>query len=85
MLFTKGVIRSLGQLELLDFQVKQQSIKETEIIVLVTDCMTKDYRSIPKLDCILGKEDWVKDLDEFTGNCAQNNNDDATLVVCRRR
>lgn len=81
--FMRGVTRSLGQREPLSYAVKIHKFTKNDVLILVSDGISKDELFTSELKHILGENDLCDRLLPFVRSKSEKNMDDATLVILR--
>ncbi len=82
--FMRGVTRSLGQREPLSYAIKIHDFAKNDVLILVSDGISKDELFTCELKQIFCENDLSDKLQQFVRNKSEKNKDDATLVILRR-
>lgn len=82
--FMRGVTRSLGQLESLEFSVQSHAFRRGDLLVLVSDGMSKYEAFTSAFPAIFGSANVEERLSSLLLENSAKNQDDATLVVVWR-
>lgn len=80
----RGVTRSLGQREPLSNAIKIHDFTKDDLLILVSDGISKDELFTSELKQIFCENDLSHKLQQFVRNKSEKNKDDATLVILRR-
>lgn len=79
--FLRGVTKSLGQDEALEFFVYSHKFDRSDILLLVSDGISKNEMFTLALPSIFGSARIREKLAELVAENSQRNNDDATLIA----
>ncbi|MBE7516123.1 MAG: DUF1810 family protein [Chloracidobacterium sp.] len=79
--FMRGVTRSLGQMESLEFLVETHPFRSSDILLLVSDGVTKNEAFTSKIPSIFSSSDIERGLSNLVIENSQRNKDDATLIA----
>jgi uncharacterized protein (DUF1810 family)/serine/threonine protein phosphatase PrpC len=82
--FMRGVTRSLGQTDPLEFEVQTRAFRNHEIVLLVSDGISKNEAFTTSLRSIFGAQNVEDKLSQFVRESSYANRDDATLIVIWR-
>lgn len=82
--FMRGVTRSLGQTDPLEFEVQIQPFRSHEIVLLVSDGISKNDAFTINFTSIFGGSDFEEKLTQLIRENSYNNRDDATMVAVWR-
>lgn len=82
--FMRGVTRSLGQVENLDIDVNTHPFGRTDLLVLVSDGITKNDAFANDIPSIFGSPKIEEKLEQFVKANSSRNKDDATFVALYR-
>ena len=83
--FMRGVTRSLGQIEPLDFSVQTHPFQTNGLLLLVSDGLSKNEAFTSEIPGIFGSANIEKGLSKLVAESSPRNNDDATLVALWRK
>lgn len=79
--FMRGVTRSLGQIEALEFTVATHEFKSNHILLLVSDGISKNEAFTSEFPSIFSSANISKKLAELVAANSSRNKDDATLIA----
>lgn len=82
--FMRGVTRSLGQVEPLKFEVKAHEFRKTDLLLLVSDGITKNEAFTIQLPSIFDSSNVEAKLSSLVKESSSRNKDDATLIAVWR-
>lgn len=82
--FRCGVTRSLGQNEQLVFKVQTREFSRRDLLVLVSDGVSKNEAFTTDIADIFSRGDYSARLERIVKENAEKNNDDATLITLWR-
>ncbi len=82
--FMRGVTRSLGQTDPLEFEVQTRPFRSHEVLLLVSDGISKNEAFTAQFDAIVGSSDLEEEFSQFIRDNSYDNRDDATLVAVWR-
>lgn len=79
--FMRGVTRSLGQLEALEYVVSTHKFKKNYVLLLVSDGISKNEAFTSDIPSVFASAKITEKFAEFVVESSQRNNDDATLIA----
>lgn len=82
--FMRGVTRSLGQMESLEFEVVTHQFRKTDILLLVSDGVTKNEAFTIELPSIFNSPNVEDRLSHLVRESSSRNKDDATMIAVWR-
>lgn len=82
--FLRGVTRSLGQTEALDFSVQTNSFQSNDLLLLVSDGISKNEAFTSEFPKIFSSANIEQELLKLVTESSPRNKDDATLVTVWR-
>lgn len=82
--FMRGVTRSLGQTDPLEFAVQTREFRNHEIVLLVSDGVSKNESFTTDFQSIFGATNVYEELSRFIRKSSYDNKDDATLIALWR-
>lgn len=83
--FLRGVTRSLGQTEPLDFSVQTHSFQSNDLLLLVSDGISKNEAFTSEFPKIFSSTNISQELSKLVAESSPRNKDDATLVAVWRK
>ena len=83
--FAKGITKALGQSGPLDIIFQKDNINEGEIIILATDGAHGDGGFEHDLYDLVTKANLERQLNGYLEQCSSSKNDDATVLILRRK
>ncbi|QYO65298.1 DUF1810 family protein [Leptolyngbya sp. 7M] len=82
--FMRGVTRSVGQIEALEFSVQTHPFRSNDVLLLVSDGISKNEAFTSGFPRVFGSASIGQGLSQLVAESAQRNKDDATMIAVWR-